>query len=159
MANLLTEGKHEVIIEELIKTKTKNNLPCIKIIYRNSYGYIPHIIVLNKNTEIIFKIIFNRVGLDYDVNGKHDLINKKVIIDVKKTLFKDVNGFERKYLSVNKCYPIHYYFSDLIVDDFYDDDTTCLFEIFGTSREDVAEDMGKDPSEVTDDDVYVWAGH
>lgn len=163
MATILKEGLHDVIIKDVVKTKTKKGIPCVKIIYENEFGFISHFIVLNGNTDIIFKIIFDNVGLDYEMHGKFDLIHKKVRIKVVKEFFINDSGYQKSSYSVKKHFKLpsnesnttRYYPKD------YDDkfDAAGLDEVFGVDKEDIARAMGKSRSEITNSDILEYSGY
>jgi len=83
----LKDGEHVVKIDKVIYDKN-GKIPFLKIFFINDYGYIPHKIVINRNTYIIRKILFNSVELsEYDYYN--NLEGKVLIIEVEGVYYSD----------------------------------------------------------------------
>jgi len=161
-STIFNEGTHSVLIND-IELGYHNDRQILKILFVNNYGYIRHKISITDKTDIIFKILFDVVGLKRS-NDFDKLVGRKLNILVNLETYIDTNGEKRTAMVVKKFFKKN---EDQLVRErkynrksyFEDDSIDSFADIFGTSVNDIANSMGKDSSEISRNDIMENCGY
>jgi len=130
--------------------------------FENDSNYTVCRIPTNK-TFFWVDIIFKSVGCKRDVFDENlgNLIGKELSVKICQNKRECPENFliVEYFYNIKEFREKEFNWSSLNEEIHYDDNSASLEEVFGIDKEDLAREMGKDPSEISDSDYWEGMGY
>ncbi len=144
-----------------VELKSKDNVQWFSLKLENESNYLESRIYTNKS-YIVMDVVFNSVCLKRSIfnDNINSLVGKKLSICVREISKLDNKlGIVLQYFNVVRYRNKNFDWSSLESEVIVEEDSASLEEVFGVDREELARQMGKDPSEISDSDYWDYAGY